>query len=341
MSKPPTTEPDDLAARFAALEKQNLILERENAALAERIRWFEEQQRLALLRAFAAKSEKSHALQKSLVFNEAEAEVDAALINPEPTMETIVYNRRKTKGHREEQVKHLPIEIISYELPLSEQICPCCQGRLHKMSEEVREELKFNPATLTLVKHTRFVYSCRHCEENEITTPVITAAMPAAAFPGSLASPSAVAYVMNQKFVEGLPLYRQEKSWERFGFNLSRQTLANWMLKGADHLRIIEREMQFTLLSGYILHADETTFQVLHEPGREAQTKSYLWLYRTGRDRPPIILFEVPADQSRRTSQTFPGELQGLSPCGLLWRLRYSAKCDPRWLLVPCASKVL
>lgn len=281
--------------------------------LTAKIAWFEEQQRLAALRAFAAKSEKSLAQQQRFVFNEAEVEVDAALLTTEPTVVTITYQRRKKKGQREEQIKNLPVETIVYELDAQEQICPCCDGPLHKMSEEVREELKFNPASLTLVKKVRYIYSCRSCEENEVTTPVITASMPTPAFPGSLASASAVAYIMSQKFLEGLPLYRQEKSWERFGFNLPRQTLANWMLKGAEHLKIIEEEFKAQMLCGHFLHADETTFQVLHEPGREAQTKSYLWLYRTGRDQPPIILFEYQptraGEHPKRFLQDFKGYL--------------------------------
>lgn len=287
MSTPATTASDDLAARNAELERLNREQERKIAALTEQIRWFEEQQRLAALRAFAAKSEKTLAQQQRFVFNEAEVEVDAALLTTEPTLETITYQRRKKKGQREKQIKDLPVETFTYELDPAEQICPCCDGPLHKMSEVVREELKFNPASLTLVRKVRYVYSCRNCEENEVTTPVITATMPAPAFPQSLASASAVAYIMTQKFVEGLPLYRQEKSWERFGVSLPRQTLANWMLKGAAYLTILEGELKTVLLSNDILHADETTFQVLREPGREAQTKSYLWLYRTGRDRPP------------------------------------------------------
>lgn len=313
MSQPQTTQQDDLAARYAELERLSLKQEREIAALTEKIRWFEEQQRLAALRAFAAKSEKTVAQQQRFVFNEAEVEVDAALLTTEPTVVTITYQRRKKKGQREEQIKDLPVETITYELNPAEQICPCCDGPLHKMSEEVREELKFNPASLTLVRKVRHVYSCRSCEENDVTTPVITATMPAPAFPQSLASASAVAYIMTQKFVEGLPLYRQEKSWERFGISLPRQTLANWMLKGAAYLAILEGELKTILLSNDILHADETTFQVLHEPGREAQTKSYLWLYRTGRDGPPIVLFEYQptraGEHPKRFLESFKGYL--------------------------------
>jgi transposase len=160
------------------------------------------------------------------------------------------------------------------------------------MSKEVRVELRIEPAKVYVANIERAVYACRACQDNETHTPVITAPMPASAFPGSFASASAVSYIMGQKFVEGLPLYRQEKALARLGVDVSRQTLANWMLKGAEWLEILYFRLHELLLQREILHADETTLQVLHEEGRTAQKKSYLWLYRTGREGPHIILFE-------------------------------------------------
>jgi transposase len=98
--------------------------------------------------------------------------------------------------------------------------------------------------------------------------------MPPPAFPNSLASPSAVAHIMTQKFVEGVPLYGQEQSFSRLGFSLSRQTMANWMLVGADWLKPIYTRMKCHLLKRDIAHADETTLQVLQEAGRSAQSTS-------------------------------------------------------------------
>ncbi|MFJ8064171.1 transposase [Psychrobacillus sp. NPDC096426] len=80
---------------------------------------------------------------------------------------------------------------------------------------------------MTVIEHVQHIYSCRQCEKEGIETPIITAKMPAAVFPKSLASPSSMAYIMNQKYVEGMPLYRIEKQFERLGVFLSRQTIAN------------------------------------------------------------------------------------------------------------------
>ncbi len=117
--------------------------------------------------------------------------------------------------------------------------------------------------------------------------------MPKPVAPGSLASPSMLAYIMSQKYVDAMPLYRQEKQFARLGVTLSRQTLANWMIHGANRwLQLLYDRMHTHLLAMDILHADETPLQVLREPGRSAGTTSYLWLYRTGREGPAIVLYD-------------------------------------------------
>ena len=110
----------------------------------------------------------------------------------------------------------------------------------------------------------------------------------------SLASSSSVANVIYQKYVNGVPLYRQEKDWERMGIVLSRATMANWTIKCADdYITPVVDRMKELLLKRDILHADETPVQVLKEPGKKPQTKSYMWLYRTGNDGDvPIILYD-------------------------------------------------
>lgn len=273
-------------------------------SLEGEIAWLKEQCRLAAHRQFGASSEKTPlAAQQMMTFDEVEATVSPD--TPEPTVETITYRRRKAHGLREAQLKAFPVEIIPHPLTDAQQTCACCGGPVHVIRTEVRREVKFTPATVTVVEHHREVGGCRHCQEHEIATPIVTAPMPAPAFPKSLASPSAVAYIMSQKYVEGLPLYRQQQAFERLGIALSRQTLANWMLAGADWLRPFYHRLKTFLLARDILHADETTLQVLKEPGRAAESDSYLWLYRTGRDGPPIILFDYQETRAAKHPKAF------------------------------------
>jgi transposase len=278
----PTTCPDP-ASPPETLEEENARLKAEN-------QWLKEQIGLAKHRLFAPSTEKSPVGQEAMLFNEAEA--CAAPQAPEPVCQTITYTRRKYDGQRELNLSGLPVEEIVYDLPADEQVCPQCAGALHKLDADVRTEIKIIPATVVVVRHLRSKYACRHCQNHDIKTPIVTAPMPTPAFPNSLASPSAVAYIMVQKFVEGSPLYRQEAAFSRLGFSLSRQTMANWMLTGADWLKPIYARMKVHLLKRDTAHADETTLQVLKEAGRSAQSTSYLWLYRSGRDGPAIVLYD-------------------------------------------------
>jgi hypothetical protein len=87
---------------------------------------------------------------------------------------------------------------------------------------------------------------------------------------------------MTEKFVTYMPLYRQEQNWKRQGVALSRQTLANWVIRCADDwLEPLYERLCAELLKNEVLHADETTVQVLHEPGKAARSESYMWMYRT------------------------------------------------------------
>lgn len=152
-----------------------------------------------------------------------------------------------------------------------------------------------------MVEHVRYVYGCRHCQRNEMNTPIVTASMPSPVLPRSLVSPSLMAYIMTQKYCESMPLYRQEQYWSRQGIELSRQTLANWMIKGAKlHLDVLYKRMHQHLLQLDVLYADESTLQVINEPGRKATSSSYMWLYRSGREGPAIVLYEY---QTTRASK--------------------------------------
>lgn len=262
--------------QYQQLEQKNMQLQMKVDELSAKVQWYEEQFRLSRQQKFGASSEKTPPEQmrfEDAVLNEAELVADPK--QAEPTVETITYQRRKERGQREAMLRDLPEETVVHELPEEKRVCPCCNGPLHVMSTEVRQELKIIPAQVSVVKHVRNVYSCRQCEREATETPVITAPMPRPAAPGSLASPSILAFTMVQKYVMGMPLYRQEQQFAHLGVELSRQTLANWTIQAAERwLQPLYERMHSHLLSQPILHADETTLQVLREDGREAQTPS-------------------------------------------------------------------
>ncbi|MDQ0899487.1 transposase [Paenibacillus sp. V4I7] len=207
-------------------------LQQQIIELSAKLKWYEEQFRLAQKKRFGASSEQTHPDQLELpLFNIAE--MIAAPAGEEPRSEQITYERRKSSGKRTEDLSKLPVETITYSLEEGEQVCACCGGFLHEMSTETRNEIAVVPPQVKVIRHVRNVYACRHCEREDIETPIVTAAMPKPVYPGSLASPSSMAYVMSQKYVDSLPLYRQEQHFARLGYTLSRQTMANWMIYGA------------------------------------------------------------------------------------------------------------
>lgn len=274
-----------------SLQQKYVMLEQQNIELKLKLAWYEEKFRLQQKRLFAASSERTDSGQLRLF---DEVEVEAAPDAEEPTVETITYERKKKQpGQRKEMLQNFPVERIEYRLSEEEQICPSCGGSTHEMDVHVHKELKIIPAQVIVIERAQSIYACRNCERNGIHTPIIEAPIPNPVIPKSLASPSTVAYVMNKKYTEGMPLYRLEQQFERQGISLSRQTLANWVIVAArEWLSQIYHRMHAELLTRKYLHADETTLQVLHEPGRDAQSKSYLWLYRSGRDGSPIVLYD-------------------------------------------------
>lgn len=300
---------DTTSPTIEELQQQNVKLEQLVTELNAKLTWYEEQFRLNQQKRFGASSKQTHPDQLQL-FNEAETVADPA--QEEPSVETITYRRKKEKGQREALLANLPVETVEYRLPQEEQSCSCCGGAMHEMSTEIRQELSNIPAQVKVVKHVRYVYACRHCEQKEENTPVVTTPMPGPVYTGSLASPSIMAYIMSQKYVESLPLYRQEQQFARLGVKLSRQTMANWMIHGAQTwLKPLYRLMHQHLCEQDVLHADETTLQVLREPGRAAQTTSYIWLYRTGRHGPPVILYEYQPTRGGEHPRTFLSDFQG------------------------------
>lgn len=325
MTAIPERSPRDWATQVARLEQEVQML-------TTKVEWYESQLRLAAQRRFGASEERSDARQLAL-FNEAEAEATPALA---PATETITYERpKKTPGQRDAELAHLPVERRVYELPETEQSCAVCHNPLHVMSTEVRRELEVIPAQVKVIEHVQNVYSCRACERAALTTPIKTAPRPRPVYPGSLASASLIAEVLHQKFTQGLPLYRQEQEWARLGVTLSRQTLANWVVYAAhEWLRPLYVQLQSALRLRNIVHADETTVQVLEEDGRTAQQKSYMWLYRTGREAPGVVLYEYQPTRSGDHPKAF---LKGFT--GYLQVDGYSGYHDiPDVILVGCWS---
>ena len=304
----------ELKKKNSELEDKNSELASKNSELAKLVAYYEECFRLNRHKQFGQSSEKADAdsRQMLLVFDEAEKEADEK--RPEPEIEEITYARRKLKkSGRNDNFDSLPAEKVYHTIPEEERICPECGSAMHVMAHETRRELTIIPAQVKIIEHEREIYSCRTCERENIKVPVIKAPMPEPAIKGSAASAASIAHIMVQKYMNAVPLYRQELSFLNDGFFLSRQTMANWLIHASsDWLEPLYEQMRHSLLKEEILHADETVLQVLKEPGRSSRRESFMWLYRTGKyTERPAVLYEYQETRSSANPKRFLEDFKG------------------------------
>jgi len=287
----------------------------ENAELSHKVDQLMEQLRLLQYRQFAPKREKNLPIPGQIVmdiFNEAEVCADESI--PEPELSEVKQHyRKRSRLINDKLPEDLPVEIIEHTLPPEERICPECGEILDPIGKEERKVLKLIPASAIIEKHVYYSYGCRDCEENGTCAQIIKTPKEEPVIKGSFASPDAVAQIITQKYVMGAPLYRQEKDFERNGIMLSRQTMSNWMLKSTeDWLEPVYNALKSYLLSRDVIFADETVLQVLKEPGKKAQSKSYLWMYRTGRDSPfQSVVCEYQPDRKASHVAEFLSDYKG------------------------------
>ena len=267
---------------------------------------------------FGQSSEKRSYVMKDVnqvsLFNEAEAEQDPKA--PEPTEETLTVaaHTRKKKRTIEELTAELPVEEVVIELPEDQRICDKCGGTFVQIGQKfVSQQLIIIPRQCRLVKYYSCTYACKKCETYTGYAHIVTTVTPPPLMKHSLASSSTVADIMVRKYVDGLPLARQEKIWQREGVELSRATMANWVIQTAQSwLKPVYRRMKKHLLSCSVIHADETVVQVLKEPDKPAASESRMWVYASNeRSGKPIRYFEYQPDRSGKHAAKFLKDFSG------------------------------
>ena len=173
--------------------------------LQARNQFLEEQFRLAQLKRFAPSREKFGA--QGCLFNEAEQDVATLAPDAEEEADKGPKSADNKRG-RKPLPAHLPRQRVEHDLPESEKVCRCCQGALHRMGEEISEQLDIVPATVQVLQHVRFKYACRQCDRHGESSQIITSPMPPQPMPGSIASPATVATILTTKYADGLSMYR-------------------------------------------------------------------------------------------------------------------------------------
>ena len=298
--------------KFLGQEQQLLTQNERLSHLENQVELLMEALRLANHKRFGASSEKSEeTLMEQLSFLFNEAEVFAVAAEKEEVTEVAAHKRHKKHEYTLDTLpENLPVERIEHRLEGEELVCPQCGETMTEIGTEVVNKLKIIPAQTIVEQHVYYTYACKSCAETAddgCETPVVKVPHEKSIIPGSFATAEAISHIMTQKFVMGSPLYRQEQELNRQGISLSRQTMSNWILKASEsYLTPVYEQLHKELLTRDVLHADETTLQVLHEPGKKPQTESYMWLYRTSGDTDkPIVMYEYQPGRGAKHPKAF------------------------------------
>lgn len=304
----------DVATKDGVLE----VTLRELASEREENLRLREQVRLYLQKKFGSSSEKLSKDQLQ-IFNEAELlgepdkpEDEEETSADESSADNSATNdpaRPRRKKGRRPLPQSLPRREVIHDLAPEEKICPHDGHELRRIGEEVSEQLEYIPGTVEVIRNIRPKYACPSCEECVRIGP-----LPPQPIPKSMAAPGLLAQIAVAKYCDALPLYRQSNIFERVGIDLSRTTMANWMIQLGDLVQPVINLLRDELLDGDLVQCDETSCQVLKEPGKAAQTLSYLWVQRGGSGETPIILFDYDRSRSsevpKRLLEEFKGFLQ-------------------------------
>ena len=306
------------AAEVAILEETIRKQETEIAELKRKLEHMNEVFANAQRARFGQSSEKeTYVLGKDQLslFDEAESAQDHKAEEPKPDTIFVAGHERKKKRTQAQMLNHLPEEEVLLEIPEEQRICSKCGGNMKPIGKKfLRHEMQIIPRQVRLLAYYAVTYACDKCEKDTGFARIVSVKPPVPLMKHSLASASTVAYIMAQKYVDGLPLARQEKIWEREGISLSRATMANWVIQCSQTwLKPLYKHMKQRLLEQSVIHADETVVQVLKEDGKPAASESRMWLYASGALlRHQVRLFEYQPDRSGRRAEAF---LKGFTGC--------------------------
>ena len=244
---------------------------------------------------------------KIVFFNEAEAVAAGENTQEEP--ENVSRRKpQKKQGKREEDLEGLPVVVVEHSMTDDELEDKFGKGGFKQLPDEVYRRYSFTPAKIEVEEHHVKVYAGKETEE------IVKAPHPRTLLRGSLVSPSLEAAIMNAKYVNAVPLYRQEQEFERYGLHIPRQNMANWTIQCADrYLAVLYDHLHEKLYGCHVLQADETPVLV-NKDGRPAGSKSYMWVYRTGRmyTERQIVLYEYQKTRNASHPREFLKDFNGV-----------------------------
>ena len=328
--------PDDVGKLKEIVADQSAIISDQHAIIAEhcsecsrllsayknseaRVAILDERIALLEARLFAPKNEKLMALaalleesgQQSL-FDLLDEHPEPVGLEPEKEEAIAIPAHSRKKSGRKPLPDSLPREEVIHDIPEDEKVC-ACGCKLICIGKERSEQLHIERPKLKVIVNVRLKYACKQCEgtADEGSPTVKIAPVPPQIIPKSFATAALLAHIIIAKFIDSLPLYRQENQFSRLGIDLPRATMANWMIQVADRCQPLIPLLRQEIRSGPLINADETTLQVLNEPGRKNTTKSYAWIFRGGAEENPAVIFEYHPTRAGKVARDFLGNYKG------------------------------
>ncbi len=292
---------------------KSLLIERDRHALAgDRkiilleaiVAKLEEEKRLDRARRFGASSEAGD--HQARLFDEAEGHQDdsaAEELEPSDLIEVPAHRKRKPK--RKPLPVDLPRVVVNHDLADADKVC-ACGGQMRIIGEKITEQLDVIPPQVYVLEHHRPTYSCARCDES-----IKTAPLPPQPIPKSMASPGLLAHVAIAKYADGLPLYRQSKQFERLGIDLPRNTLASHMIKVGELINPLIEQLTQHMLGYDLIGMDETPVQVLKEPGKVAQSQSYMWVMKGGPPHQPAVMYHYAPTRAQSVPEQLLADFEG------------------------------
>ncbi len=305
-----------LISLFLGLQDQLDVLTKETQALNDKMQVMMEQMILANNHRFGRSSEKMEDTSQVMFmevdgqiifFNEAEAVSD--LDAPEPDdLEIKPPRGKKRVGKKDQDLSGLHKNIINHYISEDELVKVFGENGWKQLPDAIAKRYKFVPAKVEVDEHHIGVYS------SKFDGSIIKAKHPKGLLHGSPVSASLAAAVMNGKYVNAVPLYRLEQEFQRYGLAITRQNMANWMIRlSEEYLGIMYDYLHDKLYNYHVIQADETPVLV-NRDGRSAGSKSYMWVYRSGfmyRDE-QIILYEYQKTRNASHPRTFLKDFSGI-----------------------------
>ena len=194
--------------------------------------------------------------------------------------------KKRKRGKRKPLPENLPKKTTIHDLKEEEKICKCgCE--LHKIRDDITRKLEVIPQQIFVHEHVRPIYGCKGCSKT-----IKKASLPHQILPKSMAGESLLAYVACAKYCDHLPFYRQEQIWKRAGIDVDQSSLARWVLAVGHKVAPLIELMKKDILKGNYIQADETTVQVLDEKEEAENSKSYMWVYKSGGNGPSKIIYK-------------------------------------------------